>query len=95
MKKTAATDNRSKFKQVYEYPVGGKPPMMTHIFKNEPGETIIAAKGAPEAILKRSNLSVTDLKKVEEQSLSYAKQGYRLLGVGNVIWEEEKYPESQ
>ncbi len=69
--------------------------MMTHIFKNESGETIIAAKGAPEAILKRSNLSVTDLKKVEEQTLSYAKQGYRLLGVGKGIWKEEKYPKSQ
>jgi Ca2+-transporting ATPase len=93
--KTAVTDKRSKFKQVHEYPVGGKPPMMTHIFKNESGETIIAAKGAPEAILKRSNLSATDLKKVEEQSRSYAKQGYRLLGVGKGIWKEEKYPEYQ
>ena len=93
--KTAVTDKRSKFKQVHEYPVSGKPPMMTHIFKNESGETIIAAKGAPEAILKRSNLSVTELKEVEEQSLSYAKQGYRLLGVGKGIWEERKYPELQ
>ncbi len=93
--KTAVTDKRSKFKQVHEYPVGGKPPMMTHIFKNESDETIIAAKGAPEAILKRSNLSVTELKKVEEQSLSYAKQGYRLLGVGKGVWKGEKYPESQ
>ncbi len=33
------------FRQVHEYPIGGKPPMMTHIFQNETGETIIAAKG--------------------------------------------------
>ena len=46
--KTAITDKRSEFTQVHEYPIGGKPPMMTHIFKNEIGETIIAAKGAPK-----------------------------------------------
>ncbi|HEY8689395.1 MAG TPA: cation-translocating P-type ATPase [Chitinophagaceae bacterium] len=93
--KTAATDKRTQFKQVHEYPIGGKPPMMTHIFKNEQGEMIIAAKGAPEAILKRSNLSVAELKHVEEQSLSYAKQGYRVLGVGKGVWKEKHWPVSQ
>ena len=93
--KTAVTDKRLQFKQVHEYPISGKPPMMTHIFKNETGEIIIAAKGAPEAILKRSNLSVTELKHVEEQSLSYAKQGYRVLGVGKGIWKEKNWPISQ
>lgn len=53
----ATTDKRPLFKQVHEYPIGGKPPMMTHIFSNENGETIIAAKGGPEAIAQRSNLS--------------------------------------
>lgn len=100
--KTAVTDRRQQFKQVHEYPVSGKPPIMTHIFKNEAGEIIIAAKGAPEAILKRSNLSVSELKKIEEQSLSYARQGYRVLGVGKGIWpavttldKEKKWPISQ
>jgi len=93
--KTAAIDKRTQFKQVHEYPIGGKPPMMTHIFKNEPGETIIAAKGAPEAILKQSNLSVAELKHVEEQSLLYAKQGFRVLGVGKSVWKEKHYPALQ
>jgi Ca2+-transporting ATPase len=69
--------------------------MMTHIFKNEIGETIIAAKGAPEAILRLSNLSVTELNKVDEQSLSYAKEGYRVLGVGKGVWKEKNWPISQ
>ena len=81
-KKTATTDKRKEFNQVHEYPIGGKPPLMTHIFKNESGETIIAAKGAPEAILRQSNLSAEELKHIEEQSLSYARLGYRILGVG-------------
>ena len=93
--KTALTDKRISFKQVHEYPIGGKPPMMTHIFKDENGETIIAVKGAPEAILKQSNLSDSEYNEIEEQSLSYAKQGYRVLGVGKGFWDEKNWPVSQ
>ena len=93
--KITSSDERKNFKQVHEYPIGGKPPMMTHIFKNDAGITIIAAKGAPEAILRHTNLSIPELKHVEEQSLGYAKQGYRVLGVGKGIWNEKNYPASQ
>jgi P-type Ca2+ transporter type 2C len=93
--KTAAADKRTLFEQVHEYPIGGKPPMMTHIFKNAAGEIIIAAKGGPEAILRQSNLSVAALKHIEEQSLAYAKLGYRVLGVGKGKWVEKKWPVSQ
>ncbi len=93
--KTAAADMRQQFKQVHEYPIGGTPPMMTHIFKNDNGETIIAAKGAPEAILKQSSLSVGQLKKAEEQSLEYARLGYRVLGVGRGSWKGRQWPVAQ
>ena len=93
--KAALTDKRLKFTQVHEYPVSGKPPMMTHIFKSGMGEIIIAAKGAPEALLKQSNLPFIDLKYIEEQSLSYARQGYRVLGVGKGKWSEKNWPVSQ
>lgn len=93
--KTSITDKRSEFTQVHEYPISGKPPMMTHIFKNEIGEIIIAAKGAPEAILKRSNLPFIELRHIEEQSLSYARQGCRVLGVGKGQWREKNWPISQ
>jgi Ca2+-transporting ATPase len=88
-------DKRLQYKQVHEYPIGGKPPMMTHIFKNDNGETVIAAKGAPEAILRNTCLPVAEIKRIEEQSLGYAKQGYRVLGVGKGIWNEKHYPVSQ
>ena len=94
-KKNSPIDKRPGFKQVHEYPIGGKPPMMTHIFENDEGVIIIAAKGAPEAILRNTRLSITELKRVEEQSLQYAKQGYRVLGVGKGIWKEKNYPASQ
>jgi P-type Ca2+ transporter type 2C len=93
--KTVAADKRNVFCQVHEYPVGGTPPMMTHIFKNDAGEIIIAAKGAPEAILRQSSLSVTRLKEAEEQALAYAKMGLRVLGVGKAGWKEKKWPVSQ
>ncbi len=50
-------DLRTRFKMFHEYSLEGIPPMMTHLFENEQGERIIAAKGAPEAILNVSNLS--------------------------------------
>ncbi|TAL51307.1 MAG: cation-translocating P-type ATPase [Chitinophagaceae bacterium] len=93
--KTTTADKRKQFEQIHEYPVAGRPPMMTHIFKNENGETIIAAKGGPEAILRQSNLSIIELKHIEEQSLSYAKLGYRVLGVGKGSWMGKKWPPTQ
>lgn len=93
--KSCFLDKRPQYKQVHEYPVGGKPPMMTHIFRNASGETIIAAKGAPEAILQRSHLGVDELLAFEQASLDYAKQGYRVLGVGRGIWNAEEWPASQ
>jgi Ca2+-transporting ATPase len=92
---TAATDKRTQFQQIHEYPIGGTPPMMTHIFKDAKGEVIIAAKGAPEGILKQTNLSIAALKKIEEQILVYAKSGYRVLGVGKGNWHEHTWPVSQ
>jgi Ca2+-transporting ATPase len=89
------TDKRKEFTQIHEYPIGGKPPMMTHIFKNEKNEIIIAAKGAPEAILRQSNLPEAVLKHAEAQSISYAKLGYRVLGVGRGAWKEQHWPVSQ
>jgi Ca2+-transporting ATPase len=93
--KTAVTDKRNQFTQVHEYPVGGKPPMMTHIFQNENGEVVIAAKGAPEAILQQSNLPAAALQKIESRSLEYARQGYRVLGVGKGWWNQDKWPTTQ
>lgn len=92
---TTATDKRAMAVQIHEYPISGKPPMMTHIFKDENGAIIIAAKGGPEGILRQSNLSVAELKHIEEQSLAYAKKGFRVLGVGRGHWHEKHWPALQ
>lgn len=93
-KKSSTADKRATFKQIHEYPLSGNPPMMTHIFSND-NEIIIAVKGAPEAIIARSNLSSEAIRQIEKQSIEYAKKGYRVLGVGKGNWKEKSWPVSQ
>lgn len=93
--KTAPVDLRTQYQQIHEYPLGGNPPMMTHIFKNAQGEVVIATKGAPEAVLQHSNLTAEKRAVYLEQSNVYARKGYRVLGVGKAIWENEQWPINQ
>ena len=88
----AESDKRMQFDQVHQYPIDGKPPMMLHIFTNRLEKIIIAAKGAPEAILQQSTLSFEELQHIKEQTQFSAKSGYRVLGVGKGTWEELSWP---
>lgn len=88
-------DERKNYKLIFEYPLSGKPPMMTHIFKNEKGEHIIAAKGAPEALLKVSHLSESEKQEIEMAIQSLANEGYRLLGVGESTFIDANFPKEQ
>ena len=88
-------DKRTQYQQVHEYPISGKPPMMTHIFKNNLNEIIIAAKGGPEALLNKSGMSTEDINRVQQQLRSYAKDGFRVLGVGKGRWKDSTWPVSQ
>ncbi|MBU2902185.1 cation-translocating P-type ATPase [Maribacter dokdonensis] len=88
-------DERPDYKMVHEYPLGGKPPMMTHVFQNADGKQIIAAKGAPEAIIAVSNLTNTEIDIIQTTLAELGKDGYRMLAVGLAIFESENYPEEQ
>ena len=44
---THLTDERPDFNMIHDYPLDGKPPMMTHVFSSGNGNRVIAAKGAP------------------------------------------------
>ncbi len=92
---TALEDKRTGYQQVHEYPIGGNPPMMTHIFQNQSEEVVIAAKGAPERILRQSNLADDEVKEIEHQALEYASQGLRVLGVGKAVWDGKDWPDVQ
>lgn len=88
-------DERPLFKMIHEYPLGGKPPMMTHIFEDASGNRIIAAKGAPEALMNVSKLSAAVKKQVEDVILVMATSGYRVLGVASATFTGTNFPSSQ
>ncbi|MFD2554607.1 cation-translocating P-type ATPase [Sphingobacterium tabacisoli] len=92
---TQAKDLRKAYTLFHEYPLEGKPPMMTHLFENEDKERIIAAKGAPEAILQVSNLSESEKNKVRNLITELGKQGYRILGVAKSSFQGNDFPEKQ
>lgn len=93
--KLESVDERPNFKLIHEYPLGGKPPMMTHIFEDTKGKRVIAAKGAPEAIMEVSNLSDNDKKQVLTAMETMAKEGYRVLGVGVADFSGNNFPKTQ
>ena len=88
-------DQRKDFHMIHEYPLEGKPPMMTHIFEDASGNRIIAAKGAPEALLEVSSLSQTEKEKLRKQVQDFGKQGYRVLGVAQAHFDGADFPEKQ
>jgi P-type Ca2+ transporter type 2C len=88
-------DERPLFKMIHEYPLSGKPPMMTHIFENREGVRIIACKGAPEALLAHSTLNDAQKAKINEQITAFAAEGLRVLAVGEAHFEGTNYPKSQ
>ncbi|HVM86914.1 MAG TPA: cation-translocating P-type ATPase [Puia sp.] len=82
------------FFMVHEYPLSGQPPMMTHVYTL--GETTwIAAKGAPERILRISGLDNIELKKINKIVQQMASAGYRVLGVCSAMDHTGPYPDEQ
>lgn len=92
---TQSDDQRSNFQMIHEYPLEGKPPMMTHLFEDDKGNRIIAAKGAPEALLEVANLSDSEKQKLRQYIQDFGKQGYRVLGVGKSSFTGNDFPEKQ
>ncbi len=93
--KSLQNDERKQFKMIHEYPLDGKPPMMTHIFKDESDNIIIAAKGAPEALINISTLSDIEKNQIHDAIKIITNDGYRVLGVGESVFKGNKYPETQ
>lgn len=88
-------DVRPNFQMTHEYPLAGKPPMMTHIFENANKDRIIAAKGAAEAIIKKSNLSESESNKLLQLVKSFGSKGYRVLAVAKTSFEGDDFPVHQ
>ncbi|MFN6086370.1 MAG: cation-translocating P-type ATPase, partial [Fluviicola sp.] len=94
-KESTKVDKRTEYSLVHEYPLAGKPPLMTHIFKDKKGTQIVAAKGAPEAIIQNSKVSDLDKKHISTALKSLASEGYRILAVGLSDFTGTNYPKNQ
>lgn len=90
--KNAGTDKRTEYTMSREYPLGGIPPMMTHVFENQSKDRIIAAKGAPEAIMQVSHLPDEEIQKLNDVINGLAQKGYRILGVATASHESFALP---
>ena len=93
--KLEINDDRPFYQLIHEYPLSGKPPMMTHVFQNQAGHRIIAAKGAPEAIMSCSNLTESQIQQIQDAIATMTQEGFRVLGVGLADFDRNKYPETQ
>ncbi|MFI5150203.1 MAG: cation-translocating P-type ATPase [Bacteroidia bacterium] len=89
------TDERFSYKIIHEYPLGGTPPMMTHVFENKNGDRIIAAKGAPETIFRVSGLHGKQATEAQEAVQKMAADGYRVLGVAEAASHQGPFPADQ
>ena len=88
-------DNRpQKIKMIHEYPLEGRPPMMTHVYDIE-NKTIVAAKGGAERIISVCKLDEPDEKKVSQHVYELANNGYRVLGVASAVHKGSLFPDSQ
>jgi Ca2+-transporting ATPase len=94
-KENIVLDERPKYKMIHEYPLAGRPPMMTHIFENELGKRIIAAKGAPEAILACCNANSDTIIATQNAINEFTAAGFRVLAVGEALFSGINFPEKQ
>jgi Ca2+-transporting ATPase len=79
---------------VHEYALGGQPPMMTHVYEKE-GRRLVAAKGAPERILKVCRMDPGEAAQLRQRITGLASSGYRVLGVCSASGHEGAYPVDQ
>lgn len=88
-------DKRPNFEMIREYPLSGKPPVMTHVYCDNDHNHIIAVKGSVEGVLDMSNLSADQKKQILQVTSDLAIKGYRVLGVGKSEMKVENLPEVQ
>ncbi len=93
--KLGKEDMRPGYKLIHEYPLGGIPPMMTHVHEDGSGSRIIAAKGAPEAIMAVSSLPEAEKDSITAAINALAAEGYRILGVGEALYTGTDFPATQ
>jgi len=79
---------------VYEYPLEGRPPMMTHVYPHANGR-IAVAKGAPERILKVCRPDAQTTAVLQQHLAMMGARGYRILGVATALLPHGPMPQHQ
>ncbi|MEO0007160.1 MAG: hypothetical protein RJA20_1356 [Bacteroidota bacterium] len=90
----AGHDPRKDFHLVHEYPLSGRPPMMTHIWRNRKEQQIVACKGAVERVLEACGTDKDVRVRVLAHTEEMAEKGYRVLGVASAV-HDSSFPEEQ
>jgi Ca2+-transporting ATPase len=81
---------------VREYPLSRELLAVSHVWRSPDGiDFIIAAKGAPEAILDLCHLDQDHKQRISEQIIAMADQGLRVLGVASASFKETDLPVGQ
>ncbi|GAB3915868.1 cation-translocating P-type ATPase [Mucilaginibacter boryungensis] len=88
-------DERPDYHMEKEYPLAGTPPMMTHVFADQAGNRIIAAKGAPERLLSLCHLDSGIQQEISQALNTMTNQGYRVLAVAKGDYPHSELPNQQ
>lgn len=79
---------------IHEYPLEGRPLMMTHVYPSPQG-ALAAAKGGPERIMAVCRLDQATMARLNGMLAAMAEKGYRILGVASAMADREKLPAHQ
>ena len=88
-------DVHAGFQIIKEYPLSGRPPMMTHIWENEAKNRVVACKGGLERILEVCHLPSDAQTSVIAQAKELAAKGFRVLAVASAAHPGNDFPKDQ
>ncbi len=86
---------RADYQIIKEYPLAGRPPMMSHIWENAEKTRIVASKGGLERILTVCKLPQEDQTRIKTQALAMAAKGFRVLAIASATHAGADFPELQ
>ncbi len=79
-----------------EYPLSKELLSLSHVYRSPgPGNYVISAKGAPEAIADLCHVDETALGEIRRNVITMAEEGLRVLGVAKAISAVSELPRSQ
>src|SRR5690606_22291753 len=93
--RSSPRDERANFRMIHEYPLGGKPPVMTHIFEGEDGRRIIAVQDGREALAARAGFPPEARTQWDDALRHLTQKGFRVLGVAEGTFEGDDFPKDQ